>query len=197
MTGSIRWIPRPYFLEPGSDEASLRAYRLLADVMARSGRGALGRFVMRTKEYLAIVRERDGALSLETLRFADEIRPTDEIERGGGQPPTEAELDTAVSVIEAMTVEWDPARYSDRYRERLADVIDRKRRGKPIAAAKPGGRPAPAPDLLTTLSATLEQLQAQKSGERATGKAPARPATRGAGKAPAKRTSERQAPRQR
>ena len=42
--------------------------------MSRTDRAAQGRFVMRAKEYLAIVRVRDGLLSLTTMLFADEIR---------------------------------------------------------------------------------------------------------------------------
>src|SRR5436305_5722313 len=63
----------PYLLLPASDDdGATRAYRLLVEVMGRSDRAALGRFVMRAKEYLAIIRARDGALTLTTLRFADE-----------------------------------------------------------------------------------------------------------------------------
>src|SRR4051794_496630 len=67
----------PYLLVPaGESEGTLRAYHLLAATMERSGRVALGRFVMRTKEYLAAIRVRDGALTLTTMRFHDEVRPT-------------------------------------------------------------------------------------------------------------------------
>jgi DNA end-binding protein Ku len=55
------YFDHPYFLVPAGDsEGTLRAYRLLVEVMDRAERAALGRFVMRTKEYLAAVRVRDG-----------------------------------------------------------------------------------------------------------------------------------------
>ena len=60
----------PYLLVPAGDsEGTLRAYGLLVEALARSERAALGRFVMRTKEYLALVRSRDGALALTTMRL--------------------------------------------------------------------------------------------------------------------------------
>src|SRR4051794_10056071 len=73
----------PYFLVPAGDsEGTLRAYRLLSETMQRTERIALGRVVMRTKEYLAAVRVRDGALALTTMRFHDEVRPAKDVPTG-------------------------------------------------------------------------------------------------------------------
>ena len=75
------YFDHPYYLLPtGSDDGSARAYRLLVEVMARTDRAALGRFVLRAKEYLAIVRAHEGALMLSTMLFADEVRETKDIE---------------------------------------------------------------------------------------------------------------------
>lgn len=159
------YFSHPYFLVPSDDDASLRAYRLLAEVMSRTQRAALGRFVMRTKEYLAVVRERDGALSIETMRFATEVRPTDEIEAAAEQdlkPPAE-QVDAAVAVIEELSVDWEPDRYEDHYRARLQKVINRKRKGETIKVVDPDGQPKPAPDLLAALETTLQQLRSGSS----------------------------------
>ncbi len=65
----------PYFLLPDSgSEGVIRAYRLLRDAIANTGQVAIGRVVLRSKEYLVAVRERDELLSLTTMLFADEIR---------------------------------------------------------------------------------------------------------------------------
>src|SRR3954467_7579358 len=81
------YFDHPYFLVPAGDsEGTLRAYRLLVETMGRTDRAALGRFVMRTKEYLAAVRVRDGALTLTTMRFHDEVRPTKPVPSGGKKP---------------------------------------------------------------------------------------------------------------
>ena len=70
------YFDHPYFLVPaGESEGTLRAYRLLVETMGRGERAALGRFVMRTKEYLAALWVRDGALTITTMRFHDEVRP--------------------------------------------------------------------------------------------------------------------------
>jgi len=125
----------PYFLAPeGDTEGALRAYRLLVEVMRRTGEAALGRFVLRAREYLVAIRVRDERLALTTMLFADEIRPTDAIEVGGRKPPT-GELDRAVALIDALSVDWDPTDYEDRFRARLEQIIERRRQGEPRPVA--------------------------------------------------------------
>jgi DNA end-binding protein Ku len=153
------YFDHPYYLLPaGESEGTLRAYRLLERTMDRSGRVALGRFVMRTKEYLAAIRARDGALELTTMLFGDEIRPTKPIPTGG-KKPSKQQLDHAVAIIEELSGEWDPERFTDCYRERLTKVIQRKRKRQKIEVPEPEKEPAPAPDLLEALRRSLEEVQ--------------------------------------
>jgi DNA end-binding protein Ku len=153
------YFDHPYFLVPsGESKGTLRAYRLLVEVMNREERIALGRFVMRTKEYLAAVRARDGALSLTTMLFHDEVRDPKGVP-AGGKKPTRRALENAVSVIEELSTEWDPDGYTDCYRERLRRVIDSKRRGRKIEAPPPEKQPKPAPDLMAALKETLERVR--------------------------------------
>jgi len=157
------YFDHPYFLVPaGEDDGSLRAYRLLSEVMSQTDRAALGRFVMRAKEYLAIVRQRDGALTLTTMLFADEIRDTKGIDDGHqkSHKPAPKQLDAAVAVIEELSTDWDPGKYKDRYRARLKRVVDRKRKGETIKAPEDAGPPEVPSDLMEALERTLEELQA-------------------------------------
>jgi DNA end-binding protein Ku len=165
------YFDHPYYLLPaGSDDGSARAYRLLVEVMARTGRAAVGRFVMRAKEYLAIVRAQDRALMLSTMLFADEVRETKEIETAGqkSHKPSAAQLKAAVAVIEELSGDWEPGEWKDRYRRRLQDVVSRKRKGKTIKAPEPR-ETAPsgeAPDLMAALEQTLAEMRDGKSGKR-------------------------------
>ena len=153
------YFDHPYFLLPQGDaEGSRRAYQLLVEVMEQTDRAALGRFVLRTKEYLVAVRVRDGLLTLTTMRFHDEVRPTKEIP-GGGRKPAKERLDQAVALIEAMSEEWDPSRYEDRYRERLLEVIERKKKGKRITLPEDEDEPSPIPDLMAALEESLAQAK--------------------------------------
>jgi DNA end-binding protein Ku len=154
------YFNHPYLLVPAGDsEGTARAYRLLVEVMGDTGRIALGRFVMRTKEYLAAVRAREGALLLTTMRFHDEVRPTAPVPTGG-KKPTKKQLDQAVALIEALATDWDPANYEDCYRERLKRVIDSKRQRRKIEVPKPEPEPQPVPDLMEALERAVENVRA-------------------------------------
>jgi DNA end-binding protein Ku len=153
------YFDHPWFLVPfGESEGTRRAYQLLVKVMESSERAALGRFVMRTKEYLVLVRARDGLLALTTLLFADEVRPTDEI-APGGRKPTKKKVDPAVKVIEALATDWEPERYKDCYRERLQRIVRDKQKGKTIKAPEEPKQPKPAPDLMEALERTLAEVR--------------------------------------
>ncbi len=158
----------PYIRAPtGEADGNLRAYRLLVEALAGTERAGLGRFVMRTKEYLVLLRSQDERLTLTTMRFHDEVRPADEI-APGGRMPAKARLDTAVELIEALAADWEPEQYTDDYRERLLEVIARKRKGRTITVPEQD-RPADAggpPDIMEALKASLARVRGEDDGER-------------------------------
>src|SRR3954469_17487489 len=81
------YFDHPYFLIPAGDsEGTLRAYHLLVATMERSRGVPPGPFVLRGHEGVAAVRVRDGALTLTTMRFHDEVRSTKPIPTGGKKP---------------------------------------------------------------------------------------------------------------
>jgi DNA end-binding protein Ku len=152
------YFDNTWFLIPAGDsQGTRRAYRLLVEVMESTERAALGRFVMRTKEYLVLVRPRDGLLSLTTMRFHDEVRPTEGI-APGGRKPAKQKIEQAVAVIESLGADWEPERYTDCYRERLQRVVKQKQKGERVKAPSEPKQPKPAPDLMEALQATLERM---------------------------------------
>jgi DNA end-binding protein Ku len=156
------YFDNTWFLVPAGDsQGTRRAYRLLVEVMESSDRAALGRFVMRTKEYLVLVRPRDGLLSLTTMRFHDEVRPTDGIAPGGRKPAKE-KIEQAAAVIESLGADWEPERHTDCYRERLQRVVKQKQKGERVKAPSEPKEPKPAPDLMEALQATLERMGSTK-----------------------------------
>ncbi len=156
------YLDHPYFLVPNAEgEGPLRAYKLLVEAMSSGNRVAIGRFVLRTKEYLVALRVRDGLLSLVTLHFADEIRSTDELDLPGKKDqPKKAEVDHAVELVEQLSADWDPKRYEDRHRERLLKIIEDKKKGKTIKAPEEPEVPAAVPDLMAALRESLEAAKA-------------------------------------
>jgi DNA end-binding protein Ku len=151
----------PYVLMPSGDsEGTLRAYRLLVEVMERTERAALGRFVLRSKEHLVLIRAREQRLTLTTMRFHDEVRPS----KGVPTPtkrdkPAKKEVDQAVGLIEALACPWDPERYEDQYSKRLKRIVGRKRKGQTIDVPEPEQAPSPVPDLMAALERSLEEAR--------------------------------------
>ena len=148
----------PYWLLPtGESAGTKRAYRLLVEAMGDADRVALGRFVLRTKEYLVTVRVRDNLLALTTMLFPDEIRARKGIDTGSKKPPPKA-LTQAVKLIEALSTDFDPKAYKDQHRKRLRAVIKDKEKGGTIDAPEQDAEPVPATDLMEALRASMKQL---------------------------------------
>jgi DNA end-binding protein Ku len=153
------FFDHPYFLVPNAEgEGALRAYKLLVGVMEQTDRVALGRFVMRTKEYLVALRVQGGLLQLVTMHFADEIRAPDELPNlpTKKHQPSKAEVDHAVALIEELSCDWDPEQYKDRHRERLRKIVRDKKKGKTIKAPAEPEVPTAVPDLMAALRESLE-----------------------------------------
>jgi DNA end-binding protein Ku len=157
------YFDHPYFLVPEDSEGAARAYRLLVESMGASDRVALGRFVLRTKEYLVAIRVRDDVLSLTTMRFADEVRATDDVEKPGGRKPAKKQIDQAVALIEAMSGDFEPSDWKDCHRERLLKIIDQKRKGKKVKAPEKIDEPSAVPDLMAALEESLAKAKAGRS----------------------------------
>jgi DNA end-binding protein Ku len=153
----------PYFLLPDSDsEGITRAYRLLRDAIAATDQVAIGRVVLRSKEYLVAVRERDGLLALTTMLFADEIRDPAEIDAvpmGRTGTPGRGEVAQAIRLIDAMTRDFDSARYRDCHRARLMKIIQSKRRTGEVEIPEVEPEPDPVPDLMAALKESLARVK--------------------------------------
>jgi DNA end-binding protein Ku len=173
------YYERPYVLV-ARDEPAARAYALLGEAMARSGRVALGRFVMHAKEHLVSIRPRGGVLTLTTVRFAEEVRSRQEIAEAvaTGPEPSAEQVEGAAAIIAELEVPFDPSRYKDEHRAHLQRIVKRKAKGQKIQAPKAQAQPekaAPtAPDLMGALKESLARIRGEDGGGRAATKKPAR-----------------------
>jgi DNA end-binding protein Ku len=153
----------PYYLVPSGGEGANRAYRLLAEVMESDGRVAMGRFVLRTREYLVALRVRDGAIALSTMLFADELRSPKDLKDArvtAKDKPAKKALDETTKLIKAMQRDFDPADYTDRHRKRVQQLIAKKRKGGEIKLAEEPETPSAVPDLMEALRASLASARA-------------------------------------
>jgi DNA end-binding protein Ku len=121
---------RSYFLEP--ETAGARAYTLLREALEQSGKIAIAQVALRQRESLAILRARDGVLVLETLLWPDEVRIPDFAFLADNIEVRAQELRMASSLIESMTLDFDPDEYHDNYREALQELVAAKVEGREV-----------------------------------------------------------------
>lgn len=149
-----------YYLAPGPGGA--KAYRLLLDAMAESGKVGIGRFVLRSKQQLCALRPTGDVLTLTTMLFGDEVLSPDgidELDALGEAQATDRELKMAQQLIESLSGDFEPSRFHDDYRERVLALIERKAAGEEIAAPPEAEEPAAAPDLMAALEASLAAVR--------------------------------------
>jgi DNA end-binding protein Ku len=173
------YYDHPYYLAP--DTGASKAYRLLVDAMEDSGKVAVARVVLRSKEHLVAIRPRDGALAMETMLFADEVIPADSLEElaaGDGDVQTsDRELAMANQLIDSLASDFEPGKYRDEYRERVLDLIERKAQGETIVIEEPEAEPEKVPDLMAALEASIASAKKpakKKSGSAKKKKEPAK-----------------------
>jgi len=155
-----RYFDHPYFLAPAGKSAA-KAYGLLRDALAESGRVGIGKVVLRQREHLAALQPSGKALELTTLRFADELRtPSDLDLPASGAGWTKKEMALARSLIDSLASEWKPEQYKDEYEAVLRDIIEKKAAGERITAPKIP-RPRPVRNLMEALEASLKKPRAR------------------------------------
>jgi DNA end-binding protein Ku len=157
----------PYYLAPGP--GAEKAYKLLLDAMKESGKVAIARVVLRSKENLVAIRPRDGVMTMETLLFADEVIPPDSLDdmpEAGGKKTTKRELDMAQQLIDSLSGDFDPDKYRDEYRDRVLDLIERKAQGEEIVVEEQPEEPKKVPDLMAALEASIAQSKSQGGGRK-------------------------------
>jgi DNA end-binding protein Ku len=180
------YYDHPYYLAPGTGGA--KPYRLLLEAMEETGKVAIARVVIRSKEQLVAVRPMGIALGMATMLFPDEVLPPerlDEVVEAAKAKTTKREVDIAKQLIESLAGDFEPSNFRDTYREEVLAMIERKAEGKEIAVQPPAEEVrAPAPDLMSALKASLDAVRAAGDG----GEKPKKPAARKAAakKKPAK-----------
>jgi DNA end-binding protein Ku len=150
-----------YYLAP--DKATVKPYALLAEAMERSQKVGIARFVMRSKQYLAAVRPKDGKLLLSTMVYADEVNETDSISELDGvanADVSDRELKMAEQLIESLSTEFQPEKFEDTYRNRVIEMIERKAAGETELVAAP--QPVSADKVVDLMAALEASVQAAK-----------------------------------
>jgi DNA end-binding protein Ku len=170
-----RFFDEPYLLAP--EKTGAKAYNLLREALEKSGKVGIAKVVIRPpREHLAAVKPLDGALSLELMHFADELRDPAEL-----QIPSQAsapkELNMALSLVESMSDKWQDDKYHDEYHDALMKLIEQKIEAgaKGLPAPKRAGKaPSKVVDLVSILQSSLDQVKKGRPETKAHRARPAR-----------------------
>ncbi len=131
--------------------------------MKKTAKVAVGRFVLRNREHLIVLRPEEDVIVLEQMRFADELKKPSGLDLPTKEEASERELDMAIKLIDQLTEPFRPGEFHDTYREELERVITEKARGKTPEPIEEQTIPTEVPDLMARLRESLEQARKQKS----------------------------------
>lgn len=149
----------PYYLAP--DEGGDDLYVMLREAIRRSGKVGVAQFVLLHREHLAVVRDRNEALLLETLYYPEELIDESELEMPAETRLREGEIRMATELIRNLSRPFDPSKYRYEYRSRLLEIILRKAEGRlpPELAPPEAPKPTPVIDLAERLRKSLERVE--------------------------------------
>src|ERR1700727_2084316 len=154
---------KPYYLEAakGGD----KAYVLLRDALVESGKIAIAKVVIRTRQHLAAVKPQKKGLILELMHFPEELLDASEFKEPVEKPVGKAEMQMAKQLIQSMTSDWHPEQYTDEYTQELEKMIEEKieHGGKEPRAAAVKKKPTNVVDLVSVLQQSIQQTQAKPS----------------------------------
>jgi len=173
-----RYFETPYYLVPA--KGGERAYALLREALRESGRIGVAKFILRDAQHLAGVEVIEDALVLSVMRFSDELVDVDGLSFPSADGVRSKELEMAKTLVGNLASDWDPAKYTDQYRENLLRIIKGKMKGQKVKlAADEEPRQAEVVDLMERLRRSLAQAGSSgKKARRTAKKAPARKRTR-------------------
>ena len=154
------YYDHPYYLVPA--KGGEKAYRLLAEVMRRTNRAGLAKFVLVEREYLVAVISREGALTLITLHYHEDVLPA------AGSAPEAGKIEAAETErlkesISSMMAAFDPAKYADDRREKVLELLQRKMKEHALVEAPLAGEEEDEgpPDLVVALEKIMEEMKKQ------------------------------------
>jgi DNA end-binding protein Ku len=143
-----------------------KPYVLLARAMEASGKVAIGRFVMRNKQYTAAIRAEEGRLVMSSLVYADEVIDPGDIEELQGLDDVEVntkEVAMAESLVDSLTADFEPEKYQDEYREQVMALIHRKADGEEFETPEVQAEKPNVVDIMAALEASVAAAKEARS----------------------------------
>ena len=152
------YFRKAYYLLP--DKGAEKPYELLVEALDQTGKVGIAKVVIRNKQHLACLRTHEGALLLETMYYADEVRKPEQLGELADVEIRKAEIDMAKALVENLSAPFEPEKYTDQYRRELLDLIHAKAEGKALPA--PQEPEAEVVDLMAALRESVERTKKQR-----------------------------------
>lgn len=155
------YFDRSYYMSP--NEGGIKAYSLLRKALQDSEKVGLAKIVIRSKEQLAVIRVYQNTLVMETIHYPDEVRKVSDVPNVPQEDKvTKKEIDTAILLIDQLTTEFDPTKYTDEYRTALLELIESKQEGKQLVTATDKPIANNVTDLMAALQASIDRTKQLK-----------------------------------
>jgi len=156
------FFEKPYYLEP--NKQGRHAYALLREALEKSGKVAIARVVIRTKEQIAAVKPIGDALVLEIMHWADELVEQSTLDLPSETKLPDNELKMAKMLIDTMSVDkFQPEKFKNRYAEELMAMIEARAAGKELPKPKKAPARPKVVNLMDVLQQSLEQSKKQRA----------------------------------
>jgi len=146
---------KPYYMECG--KGGDKAYVLLRDALKESGKIAITKVVLKTRQHLAAIKPEQNGLMLELMHFPHEILDASEFKTPDASNVTKPEMKMALQLIDSMSTEWNPEDYKDEYRQALEAMIERKTKGGGKAASVAQKKTTNVIDLAEVLQRSIQE----------------------------------------
>lgn len=159
------YFDRTYFMSPS--EGGVKAYSLLRKALQETAKVGLARIVIRSKEQMAVIRVFENTLLMETIHYPDEVRKAGDVPNVPVDIDlSDKELETAMLLIDQLTSDFEPEKYTDEYRTALMELIESKQNGQETVTATQKEAPSNVTDLMAALQASIDRTKPQKTGEK-------------------------------
>lgn len=140
------------------EDPGRKAYKLMTQTMERAGYAAVAKVGMHQREYIVVIRPREGGLTLHTIYYPNEVRAVPEYGKSEGVEVKPQEIQLAEQLVKSLAGKFEPQRYEDEYQKRLLELVEAKSEGKTVEGA-PRKKVAPVVDLMQALRNSLAQVE--------------------------------------
>jgi DNA end-binding protein Ku len=154
------YFAKSYFLQ--ADGPGVKPYALLRDALIKTGKSAVVKVALRSREALALIRPKDGVLLMHTMLWPDEIRDGSFAAPPDTATVSDAEVMMAESFIEALSGDFQPEEFTDSYREALEELVESKASGVELAEEPEAPQEAEVVDLVAALRASVEAAKKRR-----------------------------------